>query len=81
MTKLFSTILVTALFAFLSIDVIAQGGGGPPGGGGPGGGGPPCPPSCPTIPIDGGISLLAVLGLGFGAKKLKDAKNDKATLA
>ena len=82
MKKTLFTTLVIAIFSFLSVDTFAQGANGPPTNGGPTSAGPaPCPPNCPAIPIDGGISLLAALGLGFGAKKLKDAKNDKASLA
>ena len=34
-------------------------------------GGPPPPPP-PGLPIDGGIFVLALVGLYFGIKKLKD---------
>jgi len=30
-----------------------------------------------TIPLDGGLCLLAAAGIGYGIKKLKDAKKDK----
>lgn len=30
-----------------------------------------------TVPLDGGLSLLAAAGIGYGIKKLKDAKSVK----
>lgn len=30
-----------------------------------------------TVPLDGGLSLLAAAGIGYGIKKLKDAKKGK----
>jgi hypothetical protein len=35
--------------------------------------GPPPPPP-PSVPIDGGVLALLVAGLGYGAKKLYNAK-------
>lgn len=32
-----------------------------------------------TVPLDGGLSLLAAAGVGYGIKKLKDAKKAKDT--
>jgi hypothetical protein len=43
------------------------------GGGGSGGGS--CPPA--TAPIDGGLSLLAIAGVGYGIKKMTAGKKDK----
>ena len=55
---------------FLSEALLAQPGGGPPFGGG---GGPGCwPPPC--VPIDGGMSFLAALGIAFGGKKLLELR-------
>jgi len=31
------------------------------------------------VPIDGGLSLLVAAGVGYGAKKLKDARSKKQT--
>jgi hypothetical protein len=49
---------------------------GPPGGGGgnPGAGGGPTPVGAP---IDGGLGILLALGLGYGGKKLYDARKAK----
>jgi hypothetical protein len=33
-----------------------------------------------TVPLDGGLSLLAAAGVGYGIKKLKDAKKKKDTV-
>jgi len=43
-------------------------------GGGSGGGSSPCPPA--TAPIDGGLSLLVVAGVGYGIKKMSAGKKD-----
>jgi len=43
-------------------------------GGGSGGGSSPCPPA--TAPIDGGLSLLVVAGVGYGIKKMAAGKKD-----
>jgi hypothetical protein len=29
------------------------------------------------VPIDGGVSLLVVAGLGYGAKKIRDARKSR----
>jgi len=42
--------------------------------GGSGGGSSPCPPA--TAPIDGGLSLLVVAGVGYGIKKMSAGKKD-----
>ena len=34
-------------------------------------------PGTPDAPIDGGLSLLVAAGVGYGAKKLKERKNNK----
>jgi hypothetical protein len=62
---------VTMMLLFIADPALAQpGGGGPPIGGG---GGPGCwPPPC--VPIDGGMSFLAMLGVAFGGKKLLDLR-------
>jgi hypothetical protein len=51
-------IAVAFIFLLLITDSMAQ----PPGGGG---GGPP-----PGAPIDGGVTILAALGIGYGVRKL-----------
>ncbi|HTN45236.1 MAG TPA: hypothetical protein VL098_02745 [Flavipsychrobacter sp.] len=40
---------------------------------------PPDPGGDPDepVPVDGGISLLVAAGVGYGAKKLHDAKKNK----
>lgn len=45
------------------------------GGSGGSGGSTPCPPA--TAPIDGGLSLLAIAGVGYGIKKMTAGKKDK----
>lgn len=30
-----------------------------------------------TIPVDGGLTLLAIAGIGYGAKKVHDARKKK----
>lgn len=32
-----------------------------------------------TMPIDGGLSLLVIAGLGYGAKKMKERKEIRPT--
>ena len=32
------------------------------------------PPSLPAAPVDGGLSLLAAAGIGYGMKKMKNRK-------
>lgn len=32
---------------------------------------PPPPPDAPPVPIDGGLSLLAIAGAGYAAKRLR----------
>lgn len=38
---------------------------------------PPGPDPDEPLPIDGGVSLLVAAGVGYGAKKLHDAKKRK----
>jgi hypothetical protein len=35
-------------------------------------------PSAPGAPIDGGLSVLIVAGAGYGYKKLKESREQKA---
>ena len=37
---------------------------------------PPEPEGDPDVPIDGGVSLLVAAGIGYGAKKLRDARRN-----
>lgn len=68
MKKLIAFIFVIAIVSLYGSEVFAAGMGmGPPG---PPCGVPPFPP-CP-VPIDGGISLLAGVGILFGGKKIYD---------
>lgn len=39
----------------------------------------PGDPGEPGVPIDGGISLLAAAGIGYGAKKIIDHRKKKNT--
>ena len=39
--------------------------------------GPPDPGGNPDVPIDGGLSLLLAAGVGYGAKKVHDARKKK----
>lgn len=38
---------------------------------------PPGPGGDPDAPIDGGLSLLLAAGIGYGAKKVRDARKGK----
>ncbi len=38
---------------------------------------PPCPPTPPNIPIDGGISILLAMGVGYGIKKTINLNKDE----
>ena len=64
-SKTLPTILTIMLLLLLPCLVQAQGPGDPGGGGDPG------------VPIDGGASLILAAGIGYGAKKLKDAREKK----
>jgi hypothetical protein len=57
-------ILSAAIMLMLAVAAQAQ-----PGGGGGGFGDDPI-----DVPVDGGLSILAVAGIGYGIKKLKDRK-------
>ena len=37
----------------------------------------PSPSGSPDVPIDGGVSLLVAAGIGYGAKKIKDARKKR----
>ena len=74
MKKLFRKILIlTVVFFSFSLITIAD----PPGPPGPGGtpigsGGTPV-----GAPIDGGLSILLALGIGYGARKFYQARKEK----
>lgn len=68
-TQTITVILLLVLLVAAESAVAQPGGGGPVGGGGSGCWPPPC------IPIDGGMSFLAALGIAFGGKKLLDLRN------
>jgi hypothetical protein len=57
-------ILASILFVLISFVCVAQSVGPPP----------PSPPPPPGLPIDGGLVVLLVLGIVYGAKKLISAK-------
>lgn len=38
------------------------------------GGPPPPPPPPPPVPLDGGLTLLALAGAGYAGKKLRDRR-------
>jgi len=65
-----STLLIVLVFILLPTLIYAQGGPGDPGGD---------PDPGTNVPIDGGLSVLLALGIGYGAKKVNDLrKKDKA---
>lgn len=35
---------------------------------------PPPPPPPPPVPVDGGLTLLALAGVGYAGKKLRDRR-------
>ncbi|HEX8299294.1 MAG TPA: hypothetical protein VF594_09065 [Rubricoccaceae bacterium] len=42
-------------------------------------GSPPCPPpDAPPVPVDGGLSLLALAGAGYAARRLRRARAEGA---
>ncbi len=66
MLKKYLVFLSFALMILMSTSVFAQGGEGPPAPeGGPGGHVPP------PNPIDGGLGILLVIGVGYAVKKLR----------
>ena len=63
-------LLLIILIILSPIFSMTQGqgnGNGPP----PGVGNAPCPPNCPAIPIDSGISGLLILGAAYGIKRVR----------
>jgi hypothetical protein len=60
--KIVRNILSAAIMLMLAVAAQAQ-----PGGGGGGFGDDPI-----DVPVDGGLSILAVAGIGYGIKKLKE---------
>lgn len=68
MLKKYVTLILFALFVFSSN--IAEAHTCPPGRThGPGNS---CPPRPPGLPIDGGVGILLVLGIGYAVTKLKN---------
>ena len=64
-----TTTILSVLFLLItwfSTNVFAQGGGPTPD-----------PSTATSVPIDGGVSLVAAVGIAYGAKKLHDAKKKK----
>ena len=43
-------------------------------------GGPGCNPDDPLCPIDGGVTALLAIGVGYGIKKYKDTRKSSANL-
>jgi len=68
MNKLIIKIASLSVYLLLCLPVLAMAGGPGFNGGVDDGGG-----SC--VPIDGGISMLAAAGIGYGIKKFKDRKS------
>lgn len=81
MNKRFLLLVLITFVVFITVQPALAGGSGMGNMGGMGGG-PPCgvgnfPPCPPTVPIDGGILLLAGAGLTLGARKfLKKKETD-----
>ncbi|MEI7724644.1 MAG: signal peptidase [Bacteroidota bacterium] len=66
------TFLFTSMFIFNGMADEPLDNPPPPPGGGHGGGG-----NSQGAPIDGGLSILLVLGAGYGAKKLYKSRKEK----
>jgi hypothetical protein len=69
MNKLIIKIASLSVYLLLCLPVLALAGGPGFNGGVDDGSGGPC-----GVPLDGGLSMLAVAGIGYGIKKLKDRK-------
>jgi len=68
MLKKYVTLIVFALFVFYSNNATAHTC--PPGRThGPGNS---CPPRPPGLPIDGGVGILLIIGVGYAVRKIKD---------
>jgi hypothetical protein len=67
--KSYRILITFLLFIFISKALYSQGGPVPPT---PGGG----IPGQEGIPVDGGITILVAAGIGFGVKKIKDARKN-----
>ncbi len=78
MKKIKLVFILLAIFALPLISLPDPPG--PPGGGGtnPGAGGGQTPVGAP---IDGGLGILLALGLGYGGKKLYNARKAKLNIA
>jgi len=70
MLKKYITLIMFIALFLVSSNVMTQGNPTPC----PDGSAPPCgnPPPPPGLPIDGGLGLLLVLGVGYGIKKIKE---------
>ena len=70
MLKKYVTLILFVLFVLMSSNAVAH-----PCNGRPhshSGGPPGCPPNPPGLPIDGGIGVLLVIGIGYAVSKIKD---------
>ena len=64
MLKKYIAFVLLFTLVLISSDIVAQG---------PPCGSPPCgPPPPPDTPIDGGIGILLVIGVGYALKKIRD---------
>ncbi len=70
--QLISFMVFFSLSFFFSVNAYTQPGSGP--GSGPG----PVHPPPPTVPIDGGLSILLALAAGFGVIKTFKARKKKS---
>jgi len=69
MLKKYIALILFVTLVLSSSDIFSQSRGGPPCGS------PPCgPPPPPDTPIDGGLGILLVLGVGYAVKKIKEVK-------
>jgi hypothetical protein len=68
MRKTLMNLLVLFIFMiiFTCLPVLAHAQGGPAD--------PSCDPLDPACPIDGGLSILLAAGVGYGVKKIRDAR-------
>tara|TARA_R110002073_G_scaffold40547_6_gene115424 strand:- start:83865 stop:84056 length:192 start_codon:yes stop_codon:yes gene_type:complete len=63
MLKKYVTLVIFLSLLFTSSEMIAQKKVDPPS---------PAPPPPPGLPIDGGVALLLIAGVGYGIKKLRE---------
>ena len=72
MKKAIKSLLVVGIFLAFPLFTLAQNPPHPNGGGGPGGGNTPVGGGAP---IGGGLIIMMALGMGYGARKVFDARN------